>query len=81
MVKLWAAAVEQAGSIQTDRVREGLIGLRFDAPQGTSGVPKRTSDPLIGKSRPMDNFGLTVMLYRSSLNPGVRRYKYSIAKL
>ena len=34
MVMLWAAAVERAGSIQTDRVREALIGLRYDAPQG-----------------------------------------------
>lgn len=35
MVMIWAAAVERADSIQTDRVRQALIGLRLKAPQGT----------------------------------------------
>ena len=35
MVKLWAAAVERAQSLDTDRVRQALIGLSLEAPQGT----------------------------------------------
>jgi urea transport system substrate-binding protein len=34
MVKLWAAAVERAGSTDTDSVRQALIGLQVQAPQG-----------------------------------------------
>ena len=34
MVYLWKAAVEKAGSFDDDKVREALIGVTFDAPQG-----------------------------------------------
>ena len=34
LVMLWAQAVQRAGSLQTDRVRQALIGLRYAAPQG-----------------------------------------------
>ncbi len=32
--KLWAAAVEQAGSVDTGAVRAALAGLSLDAPSG-----------------------------------------------
>ena len=34
MVYLWKAAVEKANSFDDDKVREALIGIEFDAPQG-----------------------------------------------
>jgi urea transport system substrate-binding protein len=34
MVYLWAAAAEKANSINDNKVREALIGMSFDAPQG-----------------------------------------------
>ena len=34
MVYLWKAAVEKAGSFDDNKVREALIGISFDAPQG-----------------------------------------------
>ena len=34
MVYLWKKAVEKAGSFDDDKVREALIGVKFDAPQG-----------------------------------------------
>ncbi|TGG80093.1 MAG: urea ABC transporter substrate-binding protein [Aphanocapsa feldmannii 288cV] len=34
MVYLWKAAVEKAGSFDDNEVREALIGVEFDAPQG-----------------------------------------------
>ncbi|WP_413745035.1 urea ABC transporter substrate-binding protein [Synechococcus sp. MIT S9451] len=34
MVHLWKAAVEKANSFDDDKVREALIGIEFDAPQG-----------------------------------------------
>lgn len=33
-VKVWAAAVEKAGSFDVDKVREAVYGLEFDAPGG-----------------------------------------------
>ena len=35
MVYLWKKAVEKANSFDDDKVREALIGIEFDAPQGT----------------------------------------------
>ncbi|SBO44191.1 Urea ABC transporter, periplasmic urea-binding protein (modular protein) [Cyanobium sp. NIES-981] len=35
MVYLWAAAAEKANSVDDNKVREALIGVSFDAPQGT----------------------------------------------
>ncbi|MDG1060118.1 MAG: urea ABC transporter substrate-binding protein [Synechococcus sp. cluster3_bin.96] len=34
MVYLWKQAVEKAGTFDDDKVREALIGIKFDAPQG-----------------------------------------------
>ena len=34
MVYLWKAAVEKAGTFDDDKVREALVGIEFDAPQG-----------------------------------------------
>ena len=34
MVYLWKAAVEKAGTFDDNKVREALIGIKFDAPQG-----------------------------------------------
>jgi len=34
MVYLWKAAVEKAGTFDSDKVREALVGVTFDAPQG-----------------------------------------------
>jgi urea transport system substrate-binding protein len=34
MVYLWAAAAEKANSVDDNKVREALIGVSFDAPQG-----------------------------------------------
>ena len=34
LVHLWAQAVETSGSVETDAVRQALIGSRFTAPQG-----------------------------------------------
>ena len=34
MVYLWKHAVEKAGTFDDDKVREALIGIKFDAPQG-----------------------------------------------
>ena len=34
MVYLWKKAVEKAGTFDDDKVREALIGIKFDAPQG-----------------------------------------------
>lgn len=34
LVHLWAQAVETSGSLETDAVRQSLIGSRFTAPQG-----------------------------------------------
>ena len=33
-VKVWAAAVEKAGSLDVDKVREAVYGLEFDSPGG-----------------------------------------------
>jgi urea transport system substrate-binding protein len=35
MVYLWAAAAEKAGTVDDDEVRKAMIGVSFDAPQGT----------------------------------------------
>ena len=35
MVYLWAAAAEKANSVDDNKVREALIGVSFDAPEGT----------------------------------------------
>ena len=34
MVYLWKQAVEKAGTFDDEKVREALIGIKFDAPQG-----------------------------------------------
>jgi urea transport system substrate-binding protein len=34
MVYLWAAAAEKAGTVDDNKVREALIGVSFDAPEG-----------------------------------------------
>ncbi|MCH9714669.1 MAG: ABC transporter substrate-binding protein, partial [Cyanobacteria bacterium] len=34
MVYLWKKAVEKAGTFDNAKVREALIGIQFDAPQG-----------------------------------------------
>jgi len=34
-VYLWAAAVEKAGSIEVEKVKEAAKGLEFKAPEGT----------------------------------------------
>ena len=34
MVYLWKAAVEKANSFDDNKVREALVGIEFDAPQG-----------------------------------------------
>jgi urea transport system substrate-binding protein len=34
MVYLWAAAAEKANSVDDNKVREALIGVSFDAPEG-----------------------------------------------
>jgi urea transport system substrate-binding protein len=34
MVYLWAAAAEKAGSVDDNKVREALVGVSFDAPEG-----------------------------------------------
>ena len=36
MVYLWKKAVEKANSFDDDKVREALVGIEFDAPQGLS---------------------------------------------
>lgn len=38
MVRLWAAAVERANSLETPALRQALIGLRLQAPQGPVAV-------------------------------------------
>jgi urea transport system substrate-binding protein len=35
LVHLWALGVEKAGSVETSAVRDALVGLHFDAPEGT----------------------------------------------
>jgi urea transport system substrate-binding protein len=35
MVYLWAAAAEKAGTVENEEVRKAMIGVSFDAPQGT----------------------------------------------
>ncbi|MBP1465630.1 urea ABC transporter substrate-binding protein [Candidatus Chloroploca sp. M-50] len=37
-VKLWAAAVEQAGSLELNRVRNALHGISLEAPQGAVSI-------------------------------------------
>lgn len=39
-VYLWAAAVEKAGSIEVDQVREAAGGIEFNAPEGTITIDK-----------------------------------------
>ena len=34
MVYLWKAAVEKAGTFDDNAVRQALVGVKFDAPQG-----------------------------------------------
>ncbi|MEB3332909.1 MAG: urea ABC transporter substrate-binding protein [Synechococcaceae cyanobacterium] len=52
MVRLWAAAVERAGSLDTPALRRALIGLRLQAPQGVVEVQPNlhlTKRALIGE--------------------------------
>jgi urea transport system substrate-binding protein len=35
MVYIWAAAAEKAGTVENEDVRKAMIGVSFDAPQGT----------------------------------------------
>jgi urea transport system substrate-binding protein len=48
MVYLWAAAAEKAKSIDDNKVREALIGVSFDAPEGKVTVqPNHHVDKLV----------------------------------
>lgn len=59
LVMLWAQAVQRAGSLQTDRVRQALIGLRYAAPQGEVTVEPNLhlrKRSLIGEVQPNGEF-------------------------
>lgn len=59
-VKLWAAAVEAAGSFEPDKMRRSLLNLRLDAPSGPTRVDPDTQHlyktPRIGQMRGTKQF-------------------------
>jgi urea transport system substrate-binding protein len=84
MVKLWALAAEKAGTTEVARVREALIGVRFDGPAGAVEVHENhhlSKTVLIGEVLPdgsfeiLENKGVIEPRPWNSLLPESRGYR------
>jgi hypothetical protein len=65
-VYAWKAAVEKAGSFEVNRVREALMGLKFNSPAGPKGIQQNhhTAKPFfVGRIRPDGQFDI---IYKSA---------------
>jgi len=84
MVKLWALAAEKAGTTEVARVREALIGIRFDGPAGAAEVHGNhhlSKTALVGEVLPdgsfeiLENRGMIEPRPWSPLLPESRGYR------